>query len=129
MKHVICIWYHIVLQSGVFVWWPRYGTKKTKVQSPLPTYTMWIMCRNPSLGLTTKARAYKVASQEGSQGVTPHALGNVKKCEGMNPHTPKGGSTLGIWILVDSWIFRGWLQGSKPNTLKTSLYHCKFLET
>jgi hypothetical protein len=26
-------------------------------------------------------------------------LGNEGKCEGMNPHTPKGTSTLGIWSL------------------------------
>ncbi len=47
------------------------------------------ICRNPSLGLATKAKACKVASQEGSPGVTVHAPGSVGKCEGMNPHTPK----------------------------------------
>jgi hypothetical protein len=47
------------------------------------------MCRNPSLGLATKARACKGAGQEGSSGVTFHALGSVGECEGMNPHTPK----------------------------------------
>jgi hypothetical protein len=46
-------------------------------------------CRNPSLGLATKARACKGAGQEGSLEVTSHALGNVGECEGMNPHTPK----------------------------------------
>jgi hypothetical protein len=34
-------------------------------------------CRNPSLGFVTKARVYKGAGQEGSLGVTFHALGNV----------------------------------------------------
>jgi hypothetical protein len=58
-------------------------------------------CRNPSLGLATKARVYKVVNQEGSPGVTPHALENVGKCEGMNPHTSKGASTLGVGVLVD----------------------------
>jgi len=33
-------------------------------------------------------------------GVTPHALGSVGKCEGMNPHTSKGTCTLGVRILV-----------------------------
>jgi hypothetical protein len=47
------------------------------------------MCHNPNLGLTTKARAYKGAGQEGSPRVTSHAPGNVRECEGMNPHTPK----------------------------------------
>jgi hypothetical protein len=49
-------------------------------------------CRNPSLRLATKVRAYKVVGQEGSPRVTPHAFGSVRKCEGMNPHTPKGAS-------------------------------------
>jgi len=48
------------------------------------------MCRNPSLGLVTKAKACKVMGQEGSPGVTSHAPGSVGKCEGRNPHTPSG---------------------------------------
>jgi hypothetical protein len=47
------------------------------------------VCYNPSLGLATKARAYKGVDQEGSPGVTSHAPKSVGKCEGMNPHTPK----------------------------------------
>jgi hypothetical protein len=54
-------------------------------------------CHNPSLGFTTKARAYKSAGQKGSPGVTFHALGSTKECEGMNPHTPKGTLILGSW--------------------------------
>jgi hypothetical protein len=46
-------------------------------------------CCNPSLGLATKVRACKGVGQEGGSKVTFHAFGNVKKCEGMNPHTPK----------------------------------------
>jgi hypothetical protein len=44
-KHVKRIKYHIVLQSGMVVWWSKHwlGAKETKVQSPLPTYTMWSM--------------------------------------------------------------------------------------
>ncbi len=49
---------------------------------------------NPSLGLTTKARGCKVAGQEGSMGVMPHAPGSARKCEGIEPHTPKGTPTL-----------------------------------
>jgi hypothetical protein len=77
---------------------------------------------NPSLGFATKARACKVAGQEGSQGVTPHAPGSVRECEGMNPHTPKGVSTLGVGVPVDSRIFKGQLQGSRLNGLRSSLY-------
>ncbi len=46
-------------------------------------------CRNPSLGLMTKARAYKVTGQERSPRVASHAPESSKECEGMNPHTPK----------------------------------------
>jgi hypothetical protein len=86
------------------------------------------MCRNPSLGLATKAKACKVASQKGSLGVMPHALGSAKECEGIDPHTPKGTPTLGVGILVDSRMFKEQLQGSKPNGLKSYLYHWNLLK-
>jgi len=54
---------------------------------------------------------------------------NEGKCEGMNLHTPKGASTLGVGVLMDSRIFREQLQGSKPNGLRISLYHWKALGT
>jgi hypothetical protein len=40
--------------------------------------TLMILCRNLSLGLVIKARAYKVTVQKGSQGVTSHAFGSAK---------------------------------------------------
>jgi len=67
--------------------------------------------------------------QEGSPRVTPHAFGSVGKCEGVNLHTSKGASTLGIGVLVDSRIFKEQLQGSKLNGLRSSLYQWKALET
>jgi hypothetical protein len=36
------------------------------------------ICRNSSLGLATKERVYKGMGQEGSPGVTSHALGSVE---------------------------------------------------
>jgi hypothetical protein len=69
------------------------------------------MCYNPSLGLATKARACKGAGQEWSPWVTFHAPRNVGGCEGMNPHIPKWTPTLGVGVPIDSWIFKGWLQG------------------
>jgi hypothetical protein len=57
--------------------------------------------------VTTKARACKVVGQEGGLGVTLRVPGSVRECEGMNPHTPKGVSTLGIGVSVDSQIFKG----------------------
>jgi hypothetical protein len=47
------------------------------------------LCRNPSLGFVTKAKACKVAGQEGSPGVTSCAPWSAKECEGMNIHIPK----------------------------------------
>jgi hypothetical protein len=41
----------------------------------------------------------------------------------MNLHTPKGASILGVWIPVDFRVFRGQLQGSKLNELRSFLYH------
>jgi len=76
------------------------------------------LCHNPSLGLTTKARACKVAGQEGSLGIMMHAPGSARECEGIDPHTPKG-----IGVLVDFQMFREKLQGAKPNGLRSSLYH------
>jgi len=64
------------------------------------------ICCNPTFGFTTKTRPYKVAGQKGSPGVTPHALGSVGMCEGMNPHISKGTSTLGVGVLVDFQIFK-----------------------
>jgi hypothetical protein len=46
-------------------------------------------CHNSNLRFATKAKAYKGVDQEGSLGVTSHALGSVGECEGMNLHTPK----------------------------------------
>jgi len=75
------------------------------------------MCCNPNLGLATKARACKVASQEESPRITSHAPGSLGKCEGMNLHISKGASTLEVEVLMDSRIFREHLQGSKLNGL------------
>jgi len=64
-------------------------------------------CCNPSLGLATKARAYKVEGQE-------RKLVSEKKCEGVNPHTPKGASTLGVGVLnVQRVIIRVKTQATK----------------
>ncbi len=78
-------------------------------------------CRNPNLGLMTKARACKGAGQEGSPGVWESVR--------MNIHTLKWAPILGIGVPVDSQIFIEQFQGSKPITLKSSLYHQKAIET
>jgi len=47
--------------------------------------------------------------------------GIERKCEGMNLHTPKGASTLGVGIPVDPQMFRERLQGPKLNGLRRTL--------
>jgi hypothetical protein len=82
-----------------------------------------INCHNPSIKLATKAKACKGVGQEESPGVTSHTSKNAKECEGMNPHTPKWTTILGIRISVDSQISKGRLQGAKLIGLKIPLYH------
>jgi len=77
----------------------------------------------------TKARGCKVAGQEGSPGVMPHVPRSARECEGINPHTPKGTPTLGVGVLMDSRIFKGRLQRSKLNGLKSSIHRWKALGT
>jgi hypothetical protein len=79
------------------------------------------MCHNLNLGLTTKARACKVAGQERKPG-------SERKCEGMNPHTPKGAFTLRVGVSMDSRMFKEWLQMPKFNRLRSCLYHWKKLK-
>jgi hypothetical protein len=55
--------------------------------------------------------------------------GSEGKCEGMNPHTPKGASTLKVGVSMDSQIFKERLQGSKLIGLKSFLDHWKAIKT
>ncbi len=61
---------------------------------------MHVLCCNPSFGFTIKVRACKSVGQEGSPGVTFHAPGSAKECEGLNLHTPKGILILGVGVPV-----------------------------
>jgi hypothetical protein len=47
----------------------------------------------------------------------------------MNLHTPKWAHTLGVGVLMDSWIFIEWFQRSKLIRWKSFLYHWKALRT
>jgi hypothetical protein len=80
-------------------------------------------CRNPSFGLATKAKGLQRCRPRGSPGVTSHTPGSVRKCEGVNPHTPKATPTLGDGVPLDSQNFKERLEGSKFNGLWRSLYH------
>jgi hypothetical protein len=110
-NHLILI-KKLVSFDNCIVWKLNYFFFKYNLWKPF----LMLVCCNRSLGLATKARACKVVGQERKHG-------NESKCEGMNPHTPKGASTLRIGVSVDFWMFRERLQGSKPNRLRSSLYH------
>jgi hypothetical protein len=86
-------------------------------------------CHNPSFGLMTKAKGLQGCGPRESPRVTSHTPGNVRKCEGMNLHTPKASPTLGDGVLLDSRNSRECFEGSKLNGLWRSLYHWKTLGT
>jgi hypothetical protein len=67
-------------------------------------------CRNPSLGLATKARGLQGCGRRGRPGSHLTCSQECEKCEGMNPHTLP--SELPLWELesqMDSQIL--WIQG------------------
>ncbi len=47
-----------------------------------------------------KAKALQGCGPRGSRGVTSHIPGSVRKCEGVNPHTPKATPT---WEMESRW--------------------------
>jgi len=53
------------------------------------SFSKMALCYNPNLGLTTKARACEGADQVRNPKVTFHGPKSARKCEGVNPHTPK----------------------------------------
>jgi hypothetical protein len=92
--------YHI---QPPFVWFLRFTKPFTTSKD--------LKCRNPNLGLVTKARTCKVASQDRSPRVTSHTLRSAKECEGVNPHTPKWTPILGVGIPNELLIFKEQWQG------------------
>jgi len=64
-----------------------------------------------------KARGSPGVKARRSPGVTSHTPGSVRKCEGVNPHTPKATPTLGDEVPVDSQNFREQLQRSNLHGL------------
>jgi hypothetical protein len=81
------------------------------------------MCHNLNFGLATKAKGLQRCGPRESLGVTSHTLESVRKCEGMNLHTPNATPTLGNGVPVDSQNFKEQFQGSKLNDLWHYLYH------
>jgi hypothetical protein len=76
-------------QKVDIVFWELLKQKPMFIRKIIETLGIWHLlqcnlCRNPNLGLTTKARACEGACQEWSPRVTFHAPKSVGKCEGMN---------------------------------------------
>ncbi len=68
-------------------------------------------CHNLTFGLVTKAKGLQECRPRGSPGVTSHIRRSVRKCEGVNLHTPKVTFTLGDGVPVNSQNFRERFQG------------------
>jgi hypothetical protein len=79
--------------------------------------------------MKSEAKGLQGCGPKGSPGVTSHTPGSVRKCEGVNPHTPKATPTLGDGVPVDFRNFKERFQGSKLNVLWFYLYHWKAFET
>jgi len=80
------------------------------------------------LGSQPRQGVARLQAKKGAQE-SCRMLPRVQESEGIDPHTPKGTPTLGVGVSVDSRIFKGRLQASKLNGLKSSLYHWKALGT
>jgi hypothetical protein len=71
-----------------------YGKKRSNYE----TQSFGEECRNPSFGLVTKAKGVARVRAKRKSGVTSHTPGSVRKCEGVNPHTPKWTPMLGVGV-------------------------------
>jgi hypothetical protein len=119
--HFLQWWKIFTLEIWIFlqfVWWKF---------NNFPTQNEW-MCHNLSLGLMTKARACKVANQEGNSGITSNVPRNAKVW-GNEPSHSQMNSHFGNWSHNGLRIFKRRLQESKPIGLKNKLYHWKTIET
>jgi hypothetical protein len=74
---------------------------------------MWkkVICRNPSLGLATKARACEGVGQEWGLRVTFHALKSMGVWASVREWTPTLPSELPLWELESRWT----LESSKSD--------------
>jgi hypothetical protein len=76
----------------------------------------WFWAHDQSQGLQ------RVWAKRGSMGVTFHVPKSAKECEVIPSHSQIA-PTLGVGVPMDFLIFKGQLQGSKPNGLKRFLCH------
>jgi hypothetical protein len=96
--------YNKILKNGKTQWISMLSSsKKFLVEYWTLVVKMSQHCHNSSLGLATKARAYKVMDQEGGSGVTSHAIGNAKSVTAWALTLP---SELPFWELESQMDFR-----------------------
>jgi hypothetical protein len=66
-----------------------------------------LLCRNPSLGLATKAKGLQGCEPRGSREVTSHTPGSVRKCEGVWGSVKEWTLTLPrqlpLWEMESQW--------------------------
>ncbi len=72
------------------------------VKQILIKLTMGKFVTTLALGSRPSQRNLQGCGPKRSPRVTPHALESVKKCEGMNPHTPKWTF---LWEMESRWTF------------------------
>jgi hypothetical protein len=73
---------------------------------------------NPSFGLATKAKGVAKVRAKRKLGVTSYTLGSVRKCEGVNPHTPKWTPMLGVGVSKGLPNFQSAIAGAKTPCLE-----------
>jgi hypothetical protein len=95
------------------------GAIFNKLISTLSILTSGFFVMTLTLGSQPRQRHEKVQAKSATWESHLHS----RKCEGMNPHTPKWTPTLGVEILMESQIFTKVFHGSKLIRLKNSLYH------
>jgi hypothetical protein len=82
-----------------------------------------------ALGLWSKQGLAKVQAKNEAQESHFMFLGMWGSVKEWTSTLPNEAPTLGVGVSIDSQIFKGQLQGSKPIGLKISLYHWKVLRT
>jgi hypothetical protein len=86
-------------------------------------------CRNPSLRIETKAKGLQGWRPRGKPGSHISCSRECRRVWRNELHTPKWAPTLEVEVMMNSPIFKEWLQGSKPIELKRSLYYWKTFGT
>jgi hypothetical protein len=86
-------------------------------------YCSLIIMSQPWPWVRAQSKGLQRCEPRVSPGITFYVHGSARKCEGLNPHTPKWAPILRVGVPMDFRILRRQFQGSKLIGLKSSLYH------